>query len=125
MGDAHKLPAGGALAVDRDGFAAGVTQALESHPLVSIARGEVSALPPEDWGSTIIATGPLTSPSLAAAIRAVTGESELAFFDAIAPIIHRDSIDMGVAWRQSRYDKAGPGGIGRRLSQLPDDARPI
>jgi methylenetetrahydrofolate--tRNA-(uracil-5-)-methyltransferase len=110
MGDAHKLPAGGALAVDRDGFAAAVTQALESHPLICVARGEVPGLPPRDWGETIIATGPLTSPSLAEAIRAVTGEGELAFFDAIAPIIHRDTIDMGIVWRQSRYDKVGPGG---------------
>ena len=94
MGDAHKLPAGGALAVDRDGFAAGVTQALESHALIAIERGEVAGLPPAEWGTTIIATGPLTSPALAEAIRGVTGLSELAFFDAIAPIVHRDTIDM-------------------------------
>ena len=73
MGDAHKLPAGGALAVDRDGFAAGVTQALESHELITIERGEVAGLPPAEWGTTIIATGPLTSPALAEAIRGVTG----------------------------------------------------
>ena len=119
MGDAHKLPAGGALAVDRDGFAAGVTQALESHPLISIARGEVAGLPPEEWGESIIATGPLTSPALAEGIRRVTGESELAFFDAIAPIIHHDTIDMGIAWRQSRYDKAGPGGTGADYLNCP------
>ena len=119
MGDAHKLPAGGALAVDRDAFAAGVTQALESSPLICVLGGEVAALPPESWGSTIIATGPLTSPALAAAIRAVTGESELAFFDAIAPIVHRDSIDMDIAWRQSRYDKAGPGGTGADYLNCP------
>src|SRR5918995_1677020 len=104
-GDRHQVPAGGALAVDRDGFSAAVTAALEAHPLVTIARGEVAGLPPEDWSSTIVATGPLTSPALAAAVLAVTGEKELAFFDAIAPIVHRDSVDMAVAWFQSRYDK--------------------
>ena len=119
MGDAHKLPAGGALAVDRDGFSAGVTQALESHPLVSIARGEIAGLPPAEWGSTIIATGPLTSNALADAIRRVTGEGELAFFDAIAPIVHHESIDMGIAWRQSRYDKVGPGGTGADYLNCP------
>jgi methylenetetrahydrofolate--tRNA-(uracil-5-)-methyltransferase len=119
MGDAHKLPAGGALAVDRDGFAAGVTKALEGEPLVSIARGEVVGLPPPEWGETIIATGPLTSAALAEAIGAMTGEGELAFFDAIAPIVHRDSIDMNIAWRQSRYDKAGPGGTGADYLNCP------
>jgi methylenetetrahydrofolate--tRNA-(uracil-5-)-methyltransferase len=119
MGDAHKLPAGGALAVDRDGFSAGVTQALETHPLISIVRGEVAGLPPPEWGETIIATGPLTSRALAEAIRGVTGEGELAFFDAIAPIIHYDSIDMGIVWRQSRYDKAGPGGTGADYLNCP------
>ncbi|MGA8690507.1 MAG: methylenetetrahydrofolate--tRNA-(uracil(54)-C(5))-methyltransferase (FADH(2)-oxidizing) TrmFO, partial [Methyloceanibacter sp.] len=108
--DRHKLPAGGALAVDRDGFAGEVTQALESHPLVSILREEVGALPPADWDSVIVATGPLTSPALAQAVQALTGEAELAFFDAIAPIVHRDSIDMDICWLQSRYDKVGPGG---------------
>jgi methylenetetrahydrofolate--tRNA-(uracil-5-)-methyltransferase len=111
-GDSHQVPAGGALAVDRDGFSAAVTAALEAHPLVTIARGEVAGLPPEDWSSAIVATGPLTSPALAEAILTVTGEKELAFFDAIAPIVYRDSIDMSVAWFQSRYDKAGPGGTG-------------
>jgi methylenetetrahydrofolate--tRNA-(uracil-5-)-methyltransferase len=110
--DRHKLPAGGALAVDRDGFAAAVTNALREHPLIEIDRAEVQGLPPEAWDSVIVATGPLTSPSLAEAIRALTGETELAFFDAIAPIIHFESIDMDVCWRQSRYDKAGPGGSG-------------
>jgi len=106
-GDGHRLPAGGALAVDREGFSAAVTQALENHPLVTIARGEVAGLPPADWSSVVIATGPLTSPALAEAVRALTGEGELAFFDAIAPIVHRDSIDLSRAWFQSRYDKGG------------------
>jgi methylenetetrahydrofolate--tRNA-(uracil-5-)-methyltransferase len=106
-GEAHRLPAGGALAVDRDGFSAAVTAALAAHPLVSVVREEVTGLPPEDWGRVIVATGPLTAPSLAEAIRARTGEESLAFFDAIAPIVHRDSIDMGTAWMQSRYDKGG------------------
>jgi methylenetetrahydrofolate--tRNA-(uracil-5-)-methyltransferase len=111
--DAHKVPAGGALAVDREAFAEAVTGALENHPLVTLAREEVAGLPPEDWGDVIIATGPLTSPALAEAVRDVTGEAQLAFFDAIAPIVHRDSIDMSKAWFQSRYDKPGPGGDGK------------
>ena len=108
--DYHKLPAGGALAVDREGFAGEVTRRLEDQALVGIVREEVGALPPDDWDSVIVATGPLTSPALARAVQSLTGEAELAFFDAIAPIIHRDSIDMSVCWLQSRYDKAGPGG---------------
>jgi methylenetetrahydrofolate--tRNA-(uracil-5-)-methyltransferase len=108
--DAHQVPAGGALAVDRDGFSADVSTALTGHPLVTVVREEVEALPPAHWGPTIIATGPLTSPALATAIREATGETELAFFDAIAPIVHRDSIDMSIAWLQSRYDKVGPSG---------------
>jgi methylenetetrahydrofolate--tRNA-(uracil-5-)-methyltransferase len=120
-GDAHQVPAGGALAVDRDGFSAAVTAALGGHPLVTTAREEVAALPPADWTSVIIATGPLTSPDLGEAIRAVTGEGELAFFDAIAPIVYRESIDMGVAWFQSRYDKAGPGGTGADYLNCPLD----
>jgi methylenetetrahydrofolate--tRNA-(uracil-5-)-methyltransferase len=111
-GDAHKLPAGGALAVDRDLFSAEITRRIASHPLIEIDRREVAGLPPSDWASVIIATGPLTSPALAAAIQQLTGESELAFFDAIAPIVHLDSIDPAITWRQSRYDKAGPGGTG-------------
>jgi methylenetetrahydrofolate--tRNA-(uracil-5-)-methyltransferase len=111
-GDANQVPAGGALAVDRNGFSAAVTAALESHPLISIAREEIAGLPPEEWDKVIVATGPLTSPALAEAIRALTGAESLAFFDAIAPIVHRDSIDMSKAWFQSRYDKAGPGGTG-------------
>ncbi len=105
MGDEHKVPAGGALAVDRDGFSAGVTKLLRSHPLISFEAGEVAGLPPEEWGSTIIATGPLTSPALSEAVGKLTGETHLAFFDAIAPIVHRESIDMSKAWMQSRYDK--------------------
>jgi methylenetetrahydrofolate--tRNA-(uracil-5-)-methyltransferase len=119
--DRHQVPAGGALAVDREGFAAAVTAALESHPLVTISRAEVAGLPPAEWDSVIIATGPLTSPALAEAIRDITGEDALAFFDAIAPIVHLDSIDMDVAWRQSRYDKAGPGGTGADYINCPLD----
>jgi methylenetetrahydrofolate--tRNA-(uracil-5-)-methyltransferase len=109
-GDAHQTPAGGALAVDREGFAEAVTAAIAAHPRIRIERGEVAGAPPADWTSVIVATGPLTSPALAEAIGALTGEAELSFFDAIAPIVHAETIDMDVAWRQSRYDKAGPGG---------------
>jgi methylenetetrahydrofolate--tRNA-(uracil-5-)-methyltransferase len=119
MADRHQVPAGGALAVDRDGFSAAVTEALQSHRLVSVERGEIAGLPPEEWDSVIIATGPLTSPALASAIAALTGEQHLAFFDAIAPIVHRDSIDMSKAWFQSRYDKQGPGGTGRDYINCP------
>jgi methylenetetrahydrofolate--tRNA-(uracil-5-)-methyltransferase len=104
-GDANRLPAGGALAVDRDLFSQDVTKTLSEHPLVTIERGEVKGLPPEDWDSVIIATGPLTSESLSKAILEATGEGELAFFDAIAPIVYRDSVNMEKAWFQSRYDK--------------------
>ena len=103
--DANRLPAGGALAVDRHGFSRSVTQALEAAPLISIDRQEVDDLPPPEWRSVIIATGPLTSPGLARALRRVTGEEALAFFDAIAPIVYRESINFDVAWFQSRYDK--------------------
>ena len=99
-------------------FAAAVTAALEAHPLIEIRREEIG-VPPQDWDSVIVATGPLTSPALADGIRALTGESDLAFFDAIAPIVHRDSIDMSVAWFQSRYDKAGPGGSGADYINCP------
>ena len=109
-GDAHQVPAGGALAVDRDGFAAAVQSALEAEALVTIERGEVAGLPPAAWDSVILATGPLTSPALADAIRDITGAESLAFFDAIAPIVHKDSVNMDVAWFQSRYDKPGPSG---------------
>ncbi len=118
-GDAHKLPAGGALAVDRDHFSAEITKRLTEHPRITIARGEIAGLPPPDWVSVIIATGPLTSPALAAAIQQLTGETELAFFDAIAPIVHLESIDTGTTWRQSRYDKAGPGGTGADYINCP------
>jgi methylenetetrahydrofolate--tRNA-(uracil-5-)-methyltransferase len=108
--DAHQVPAGGALAVDRDGFSHGVEAAILSHPLVTIERGEIAGLPPEDWDNVVVATGPLTSPALADALTKLTGEGALAFFDAIAPIVHRHSIDMDRAWMQSRYDKEGPAG---------------
>ena len=111
-GDAHKVPAGAALAVDRDGFSAAVTKALSEHPNVSITREEIDTMPPESWGQTIIATGPLTSDALSKAILAHTGAEYLAFFDAIAPIVYKESIDMSKAWFQSRYDKPGPGGTG-------------
>jgi len=117
--DRHKLPAGGALAVDRGGFAAEVTARIGAHPLIDVVRSEVTGLPDSDWDSVIIATGPLTSPSLGAAIGAHTGEDALAFFDAIAPIVHFDTIDMSVAWKQSRYDKAGPGGTGADYINCP------
>ncbi len=120
-GDAHQVPAGGALAVDRDGFSGAVTGALEAHPLITIDRGEVAGLPPAEWSSVIIATGPLTSPALAEAILSLTGEKELAFFDAIAPIVYRESINMDVAWFQSRYDKVGPGGNGKDYINCPMD----
>ena len=103
--DRHKLPAGGALAVDRGHFSEAVGAALEAERLVEIRRHEIDGLPPEDWGPTIIATGPLTSEPLARAIAGITGAEELAFFDAIAPIVHKDTIDFGKAWFQSRYDK--------------------
>jgi len=117
--DAHQVPAGGALAVDRDGFASAVTATIAAEPLIDIRRQEIAGLPPADWDSVIIATGPLTSPALAAAVQALTGEAELAFFDAIAPIVHRDSIDTDKAWFQSRYDKAGPGGTGADYINCP------
>jgi len=119
--DSHQIPAGGALAVDREGFAAAVTEAILAQPGITLERGEVAGLPPDEWDSVIIATGPLTSPALAEAIRARTDEQALAFFDAIAPIIHFDSIDMDVCWFQSRYDKAGPGGTGADYINCPMD----
>ncbi|HZQ01983.1 MAG TPA: methylenetetrahydrofolate--tRNA-(uracil(54)-C(5))-methyltransferase (FADH(2)-oxidizing) TrmFO [Reyranella sp.] len=103
--DKHKLPAGGALAVDRVGFSDEVQTTLLAHPLVELRREEIAGLPPAEWGSTIIATGPLTSAALAEAIVKATGAQSLAFFDAIAPIVHHDSIDQSVVWKQSRYDK--------------------
>ncbi|MEM6825926.1 MAG: methylenetetrahydrofolate--tRNA-(uracil(54)-C(5))-methyltransferase (FADH(2)-oxidizing) TrmFO, partial [Pseudomonadota bacterium] len=103
MADRHRLPAGGALAVDRDPFAQAVTRALSALPNLRVSYGEISKLPTS--GASIVATGPLTSPTLAQAIRDATGAEQLAFFDAIAPIVHAETIDMGQAWRQSRYDK--------------------
>ncbi|WP_339774031.1 methylenetetrahydrofolate--tRNA-(uracil(54)-C(5))-methyltransferase (FADH(2)-oxidizing) TrmFO [uncultured Thalassospira sp.] len=103
--DEHKVPAGAALAVDREGFSQAVTDALSNHPLITLERGEIDGLPPVEWGNTIIATGPLTSGPLAEAIRDATGEKSLAFFDAIAPILYKESINFDKAWFQSRYDK--------------------
>jgi methylenetetrahydrofolate--tRNA-(uracil-5-)-methyltransferase len=120
-GDANQVPAGSALAVDRDGFSEAVTKELAAHPLVTVVREEIAGLPPRDWGKTIIATGPLTAPDLAESIRRETGADALAFFDAIAPIVHFDSIDMNTAWFQSRYDKAGPGGTGKDYINCPMD----
>ena len=117
--DAHQVPAGGALAVDREAFAAAVTEAIASHPLIEVRREEVEGLPPDEWDSVVVASGPLTSPALAAAIGALTGEADLAFFDAIAPVVHRESIDLSKAWFQSRYDKAGPGGTGADYINCP------
>jgi len=121
MGDMTKLPAGGALAVDRDGFSNAVSTILRQHPLISVNYGEVKGLPPANWGQTIIATGPLTAPSLAQAILKKTGHDSLAFFDAIAPIVYKDSIDFETAWFQSRYDKKGPGGDGADYINCPLD----
>ncbi len=103
MATRHRLPAGGALAVDRDPFAASVTERLRTHPNISLQPGEITTLPQD--GHWIIATGPLTSGALAESIRTATGSESLAFFDAIAPIVYAESVDMSVAWRQSRYDK--------------------
>ena len=119
--DRHKLPAGGALAVDREGFAEEVTARLLAEPRIAIERGEVAGLPPTEWADTIVATGPLTAPALAEAIRKLSGEDALAFFDAIAPIVHRESIDFDIAWFQSRYDKAGPAGDGADYINCPLD----
>lgn len=118
--DRHKVPAGGALAVDRDGFSDCVQQMLTEHPLITLERGEVTEIP-ADWGQVIIATGPLTSPALAEMVREFGGEDELAFFDAIAPIVHYDSINMDVAWFQSRYDKSTDGGDGKDYINCPLD----
>jgi len=119
--DACQVPAGGALAVDRDGFAEAVTARLANHPRVRLVREEVAGLPPADWGNVVVATGPLTSPALAQAVLDLTGEDQLAFFDAIAPIVTFESIDMDVAWRQSRYDKEGPGGEAAAYINCPMD----
>ncbi|AZO74983.1 MULTISPECIES: methylenetetrahydrofolate--tRNA-(uracil(54)-C(5))-methyltransferase (FADH(2)-oxidizing) TrmFO [unclassified Mesorhizobium] len=120
-GDAHQVPAGGALAVDRDGFSDAVTKKIEAHPLITIEREEVPGLPSAEWDQAIIATGPLTAPSLAQSIAEATGADALAFFDAIAPIVHFDTIDMNTSWFQSRYDKVGPGGTGKDYINCPMD----
>jgi methylenetetrahydrofolate--tRNA-(uracil-5-)-methyltransferase len=120
-GDAHQVPAGSALAVDRDDFSSFVTQKLETHPLIEIRREEIDGIPPGEWDQAIIATGPLTAPALADAIAKETGAGALAFFDAIAPIIHFDTIDMDICWFQSRYDKVGPGGTGKDYINCPMD----
>lgn len=117
--DANQVPAGGALAVDREAFSGAVTEQLTSHPLIRVEREEITGLPPEDWDQVIIATGPLTSLPLAEAIHGLTGEEALAFFDAIAPIVFKDSVNFDVAWFQSRYDKQGPGGDGADYINLP------
>jgi len=119
--DVSQVPAGGALAVDRHGFSGRVTAQIEAHPLIEVRREEIAGLPPADWDSVILATGPLTSPALADALLGLTGEGALSFFDAIAPIVHRDSIDMDIAWRQSRYDKEGPGGDAAAYINCPMD----
>ncbi len=119
--DRNQVPAGGALAVDREGFSRAVTAAIAAEPLITLAREEISGLPPADWGRTIIATGPLTATSLAESITLETGQDALAFFDAIAPIVHADSIDVSVCWYQSRYDKVGPGGTGKDYINCPMD----
>ncbi|MBM3490650.1 MAG: methylenetetrahydrofolate--tRNA-(uracil(54)-C(5))-methyltransferase (FADH(2)-oxidizing) TrmFO [Alphaproteobacteria bacterium] len=119
--DANKLPAGGALAVDREGFSRMVGERLAALPGFRLERGELTELPPPEWGAAILATGPLTSASLAGAIQRLTGGASLAFFDAIAPIVHADSIDPAIAWRQSRYNKAGPAGDGQDYLNCPLD----
>lgn len=121
MADRHKLPAGSALAVDRDGFSRAVTETLADHPLVTIERRVVERLPARADGPAIVATGPLTHAALAEDIRRVGGERELAFFDAIAPIVHKDSIDFSKAWMQSRWDEPGPGGTGADYVNCPLD----
>ncbi len=119
--DRNQVPAGSALAVDRDGFSDAVTEELERHPLITIHREEITGLPPAEWDQAIIATGPLTAPNLAEAISQATGAESLAFFDAIAPILYFDSVDMDVCWFQSRYDKVGPGGTGKDYINCPMD----
>jgi methylenetetrahydrofolate--tRNA-(uracil-5-)-methyltransferase len=119
--DKTKVPAGGALAVDREAFSGAVTEALSAHPLIEIERGEIAGLPPEDWKNVVVATGPLTSARLAEAISELTDADALAFFDAIAPIVYTESIDFSKAWYQSRYDKPGPGGTGKDYINCPMD----
>jgi methylenetetrahydrofolate--tRNA-(uracil-5-)-methyltransferase len=116
--DAEKVPAGGALAVDRERFSAVVEAQITAHPLITVVREEVRDIP-DEWRQVIVATGPLTSPGLAEAIRCWGGEEDLAFFDAIAPIVHFDSVNMDVAWFQSRYDKSTDGGDGKDYINCP------
>ncbi len=117
--DANQVPAGGALAVDREAFSQAVTARIDAHPLITLRREEITGLPPAAWDQVVIATGPLTAPALAEAIGTLTGEGDLAFFDAIAPVIHRETVDLTKAWFQSRYDKAGPGGTGADYINCP------
>lgn len=117
-GDKAAVPAGGALAVDRDAFSDGVTQKLTAHPLITIRREHID-FPPDDWDSVIVATGPLTSIELAQKVQSIGGEEQLAFFDAIAPIVYKDSINFDTAWMQSRYDKSGPAGTGSDYINCP------
>jgi len=119
--DKNQVPAGGALAVDRDGFSEAVTAAIEAEPLITIEREEIQGLPPSNWDNVIIATGPLTSAALAEGVGKLTGEDELSFFDAIAPILYADSVNMDKAWRQSRYDKPGPAGETEAYINCPLD----
>ncbi|WP_208435274.1 methylenetetrahydrofolate--tRNA-(uracil(54)-C(5))-methyltransferase (FADH(2)-oxidizing) TrmFO [Bartonella phoceensis] len=116
--DANKVPAGSALAVDRNEFSKTITTVLEKHPLIKIEREEIRKFS-EDWHHIIIATGPLTSSALAQAIQAITGTEALSFFDAIAPIVYTDSIDLDISWYQSRYDKIGPEGTGKDYLNCP------
>ncbi len=117
--DDHRVPAGSALAVDREAFAAEVTSRIADHPNIEVVRERVDTLPAS--GSTIIATGPLTAPGLAEAIAKVTGSDALAFFDAIAPIVHRDSIDMSVCWMAARWDRGSAEGGGKDYINCPMD----
>lgn len=116
---AHKVPAGGALAVDREGFSSFIQQKIHAHPNIKVIREEITELPESTGGEVIVATGPLTSSALTESILRYTGEKYLAFFDAIAPIIYKDSIDFSKAWFQSRYDKSGPGGTGKDYINCP------
>jgi methylenetetrahydrofolate--tRNA-(uracil-5-)-methyltransferase len=119
--DKHQVPAGGALAMDRDNFSAAVTEALANHPLMTIVREEITTLADKGWDNVVVATGPLTSEALSRFVLDVSGEGQLSFFDAIAPIIHAESIDMSKAWKQSRYDKEGPGGDAAAYINCPMD----
>ncbi|MCL6229578.1 methylenetetrahydrofolate--tRNA-(uracil(54)-C(5))-methyltransferase (FADH(2)-oxidizing) TrmFO [Bartonella bilalgolemii] len=116
--DSNKVPAGGALAVDRNEFSKTITETLEKHPLITIQRREIHEIP-EDWHNVIVATGPLTSPKFAQEIQAITGTEALSFFDALAPIIYTESINMNICWYQSRYDKIGPEGTGKDYLNCP------